>query len=169
MFKSNDKSFYMIRKFINVVFFVLMCIAFLSGIIMMASSFYLVNRYNASYIDCDIGMLFAGIGTMLLGPVVLQFFWLITDVCFNIVFDVKIIRNAVCRAEIPTLPKLLFNKKKRNNENYVDAYEKLKMYKELCEEGVLSETEYNDIKKDLLNKNIGENNTFVSEIGRAHV
>lgn len=168
MFKTNDKSFYIIRKFINWALFILMCIAVIAGIIMMSSSFYTVTpKYGSSYVDMDAILFFSGLLTMLLGPVILQFNWLLIDAFFNFLFDVKIIRNATSGAPIPELPApILFRKKKESDNVVVDAYEKLKMYKALCDEGVLTEAEFNDIKRDLLNKNVAEKQSFESDIDK---
>ena len=167
MFKTNDKSFYIIRKFINWVLFILMCIAVIAGIIMMSSSFYTVTKYGSTYVNMDEILFFSGLLTMLLGPVYLQFNWLFIDTFFNLLFDVKIIRNATCGASIPELPApILFRKKKESDNVVVDAYEKLKMYKALCDEGVLTEAEFNDIKRDLLNKNVAEKQSFESDIDK---
>ena len=129
MFKVNDRTFYMLRKFVNVLNFVLMCVAVLAGIIMMASSFYTYESGRYSYTAVEWSLFISGILTMLLGPVVLQFGWLLTDIVFNMVFDVKIIRNAISGEEMPKLPAPLFSKKKDSKGSYADAYEKLKMYK----------------------------------------
>ncbi|MBO5852034.1 MAG: hypothetical protein J6R29_06860 [Clostridia bacterium] len=166
MFKNNDKTFYMLRKFVNVCYFVLMCLAVLAGIIMMASSFYTYSRGGYSYTAVEWGLFIGGILTMLLGPVVLQCGWLLTDIAFNMVFDVKIIRNAISGEELPKLPAPLFTKKKEENGNYAGAYEKLKMYKSLCDEGILTVLEYDELKRELLNKNTIEKKDFESDIDK---
>ena len=164
MFKSNDKSFFMIRKIVNVMYFILMCAAVVTGIVLMASSVYSYTQSGRTYTYLDWTMFIFGIVTMILGPVLLQLFWLISDAVFNIVFDVKIIRNATCGVEMPKLPAPLFARKNKCKEVGVDVYEKLKMYKNLCDEGVLSAAEYEEIKKDLLNKNAADNQSFSSDI-----
>lgn len=166
MFKRNDKTFYMLRRFVNVLYLVLMCVAVLAGIIMMASSFYTYEVAYYSYTAVRWGTFIIGILTMFLGPVILQFGWLLTDVAFNMVFDVKIIRNAISGEEMPKLPTLTFAKKKEGKDNYVNSYEKLKMYKSLCDEGILTTGEYEELKRDLLNKNSIEKKSFESDIDK---
>ena len=166
MFKVNDRTFYMLRKFVNVLYFVFMCVAVLAGIIMMASSFYTYESGRYSYTAVEWGLFIGGILTMFLGPVLLQFGWLLTDVAFNMVFDVKIIRNAICGEEMPELPILTFAKKKEYKDTYIGSYEKLKMYKSLCDEGILTTAEYDELKRELLNKNSIEKKSFESDIDK---
>ncbi len=149
MFKSNDKSFFMIRKIVNVVYFVLMCVAVVAGIVMMASAKETSTYYAYTYINW--GILIAGLLTMLVGPILLLLGWIVTDVIFNTIMDVKIIRNATLGAEIPELPAPLFAKRREKN-NTVNVYEKLKAYKDLCNEGFITQEEYETIKKDILKK-----------------
>ena len=148
MFKSNDKSFFMIRKVVNVVYFILMCASVVAGIVMMASSTY-TDKYGYVYIDW--GIVIAGLLIMLVGPILIQFGWIVTDAIFNIIMDVKIIRNATLGAEVPELPAPLFAKK-RDKNNSVNVYEKLKTYKDLCDESAITQEEYEGIKNDLLKK-----------------
>ncbi len=151
MFKSNDKSFFMIRKIVNVVYFILMCVAVVAGIVMMASAKETGTYYGDSYTYINWGILIAGLLTMLVGPILLQLGWIVTDAIFNTIMDVKIIRNATLGAEIPELPAPLFAKKHEKN-NSINVYEKLKAYKNLCSEGFITQEEYETIKKDILKK-----------------
>ena len=162
MFKSNDKSFFMIRKIVNVVYFVLMCITVIAGIVMMASSSQTYTEYGYTYSYIDWGIIIAGLSIMLLGPILIQLGWIVTDAIFNIIMDVKIIRNATLGAEIPELPAPLFAKK-RDKNNSVNVYEKLKTYKELCDESAITQEEYEGIKNDLLKKS---DNGFEGDIDK---
>ena len=134
----------------------------------MASAFYTyTTKTGYTYTEVEWGTFIIGLVIMLLGPVFLQFGWVIADAIFNIIFDVKIIRNGVCGASLPELPAPLFaGKKKAKSENVVDAYEKLKMYKALCDDEVLTKQEYDQLKKELLNKSVGANKDFESDIDK---
>lgn len=155
MFKNNDKSFFMVRKFVNVLFFVLMCVAVIVGIVFIATSTYMYEEFGYSYTQIDFVKVIVGIAIMTLGPVVIQCFWLLSDYAFNKVLDIKIIRNAVCGASVPEMPAPLFHGKKKVSieSKSFDVYEKLKTYSDLLKEGVLTEQEYEGIKNELLDKN----------------
>ena len=118
MFEKNDKTFFVLRKIVNIALFVCICACALVGLILVFSSIgryaapdYYYNTYKL-YTYVDSTRLAAGLGVMLAGPVVFQFVWLITDICFNKALDVKIIRNAQLGLETPELPAPICFKKK---------------------------------------------------------
>ena len=164
MFKSNDKSFFMIRKIVNVVYFVLMCACVVAGIVIMASAKETYNTVYSTGTRINVETIIIGLLIMLLGPVFIQLGWLVTDAIFNMVLDVKIIRNATIGAETPKLPAPLFAKKTNGEICKVDVYEKLRAYKELCNEGVISQEEFEGIKNNLLKKNSTESEVFASDV-----
>lgn len=173
MFNKNDKSFNIIRKITNVTLFVLMCAAFIAGIVMIAISFESQTKinYGVTYSTTVInyGTLIGGIATMLLGPIFLQLVWLVTDMKFNAMFDVKAIRNAQYGLQAPEIPgPLFFSKKKDKNLEFdtFDIYEQLKEYKVLCDEAVITENEYEEIKSKFLNKNADNNRIFECDIDK---
>ena len=156
MFKNTDKSFYLVRKILNVVYFVLMIASFITGIILIVCSVQtLPDYYYGATTYVDIGFLISGILTMLLGPVLWQFDWLITDMIFNSILDVKNIRNASYGLSVQELPAPLFMKKLKNrdaNTNDVPDYEKLKEYKSLFDEKVITQEEFDEIRRKILGK-----------------
>lgn len=150
MFKKNDKSFNMIVKITNVVLFVLMCVSVLIGIVMIALSFKADDFYG---IYVNFGTLFGGIAAIILGPILIQFIWLLFDMAFNAILDVKLIRNAEYKNQTSAqeLPAPIFRKgtKEKEGDKY-EAYKKLKEYKELLDETVITKDEYDLIKAELM-------------------
>lgn len=149
MFKKNDKSFNMIVKITNVVIFVLMCVSVIAGIVMTAAAFR-SDEYGDLFIN--FGMLFGGLATIVVGPILLQLVWLAFDMAFNFALDVKLIRNAQCgQVALQELPAPVFrkNSKKQENDKY-ETYKKLKEYKELLDEAVITEDEYAKIKAEFI-------------------
>ena len=149
MFKKNDKSFNMIVKITNVVIFVLMCVSVIAGIVMTAAAFR-SDKYGDLFIN--FGMLFGGLATIVLAPILLQLVWLAFDMAFNFALDVKLIRNAGCgQAGLQELPAPLFRKtSKKQEEGKYEIYKKLKEYKELLDEAVITEDEYAQIKAEFI-------------------
>lgn len=156
MFKNNDKSFLMVRKFVNVLCFALMCVAVIVGIIFIATSTYMYESFGYSYTGIDFAKVMCGVAFMTLGPVIIQCLWLLSDYAFNKVLDIKIIRNAICGASIPEMPAALFHGKKKASVECksFDVFEQLKTYRSLLKEGILNEQEYEEIKNELLGNNV---------------
>lgn len=150
MFEKNDKSLYLVRRILDVAIFVLMCVSVLAGIVLIATSFRSDNY--GTYII--FGSLIGGVLSILLGPVLLQLVWLAIDIRFNSLLDVKIIRNAQFGNGKTEFFRPLFSKKRNCDLTCeYDAYEKLKKFKALLDEEVISADEYESIKKELLGKN----------------
>ncbi len=148
MFKKNDKSLFIVRKVVNVAIFVLMCACVICGIAVIASaisgpSYYLVAN------------IIIGVVVLLGGPIFLQILWLIIDVKFNALVDIKLIRNATYNQEEVLLPAPLFHKNKKEEDvitNGMEVYEKIKKYKLLLDEKIITTEEFEDIKSRLLLK-----------------
>lgn len=155
MFETNDKSLNLLRKIVNVAIFVAMCVCVIIGIVLIAMSFSMVeySGYMGKYLSINPIALVSGVCTLLLGPVVCQIVWLLTDVYFNTLFDIKLIRNAQCASELnlQKLPAPLFRKSVKESEiNSLDVYKKLKDYRILVEENVITEDEFTQIKSNLM-------------------
>ena len=169
MFKNTDKSFYLVRKILNVVYFVLMIASVITGIILISCSVKTFTDYSGTYAYVDFGLLISGILTMLLGPVAWQFDWLITDMIFNIILDVKNIRNASYGLPAEELPAPLFMKKLKNrgaNTNDLPDYEKLKEYKALLDDKIISQEEFDEIKEKLIGKKEKKNTSKDDKISK---
>ncbi len=150
--KKNDNSLNLIRKITNVTLFVLMCLSVLTGIVLIAISFG-SNSWGGMYVN--VATLFGGIGSIVLGPVLLQLIWLSTDVAFNFILDVKNIKNAQLGLPTNELSAPLFHKncqKAVGIDNVYSVFEKIKKFKLLLDEGIITEEEYVEIKNELLNK-----------------
>ena len=159
MFKNNDKSFNLCRKISNIVLFVLMCLSVAVGIFLIILSAtinpyrYDVQRYISSMYALKSTYLTIGLIVLILGPIFFQLIWLGLDLLFNFMLDVKLMRNVICKdqSEIQELP-VLFKKSSKNEKKLDNSvkYEKLREYKMLVEEGVITEEEYIQIKQDLI-------------------
>lgn len=150
MFERNDKSLKLVRKIVNVVLFVLMCVSVIVGIALISSAF------NTTGKIVNFVTLIIGICTMILGPIILQLVWLNYDIKFNALLDLKIIRNAQFHLPAGELKAPLFFDKIKNKGNDIkiaDVYEELRKYKSLCDESVITVDEFEQIKGALLNKN----------------
>lgn len=155
MFERNDKSLNLVRKIINVTLFVLMCVSVIAGVVLIAMSFQ-VEKYSEEMI-INFGTLIGGILAIILGPILLQIVWLVFDMKLNSILDVKIIRNAQYGLPAGELKAPLFFNRGKSKEigvEVTDAYEKLRKYKALCDESVITVDEFEQIKCELLNKNV---------------
>ncbi len=165
MFNKNDKSLYLVRKIVNVLLFVLMCVSVIAGIVLIAVSFYTYNdELFVNFIT-----LISGICVMILGPVLLQLVYLVADIGFNALLDVKIIRNAQFGIAVPEFSAPLFLKKNKDvidARNALDVYEKLKKYKTLYDESVITSDEYENIKNGLLQNNTQPVETIDDDISK---
>ena len=165
MFNKNDKSLYLVRKIVNILLFVLMCVSVIAGIVLIAMSFYTYKEE----IFVNFITLISGVCTMILGPVLLQLVYLVADIGFNALLDVKIIRNAQFGIDVPEFSAPLFFTNKKENvmgTNTLDVYEKLKKYKALFDESVITIDEYENIKNGLLQKNIQTVETIDDDISK---
>lgn len=169
MFKKSDKSLYLIRKIVNVVIFVFMCISVIAGLVLIAISFNKsVDQYGNSFTWFNFGTFFGGLLAILLGPVLLQLVWLACDLKFNTLLDIKNIRNAQYGMSAVEFPAPLFLNKcnKSSNNNVLDVYEKLKKYKALLDENALTIEEYEQIKNELLGTNKSEDKSIENDIDK---
>ena len=164
MFKNNDKSFNLIRKITNVAIFVAMCVCVVMGIVLIAMSFPTVDYgYGAELIINPITLL-SGIFTLLLGPVVCQLIWLALDLYFNALLDIKLIRNELCKEEAMQELPVLFKKMNRENDvDNVSIYKKLREYRALVEESVITEDEFAQIKTSLMSNAKTETDSVISK------
>lgn len=157
MFKNTDKSFYLVRKILNVVYFVLMIACVIFGIILIALSNqtgYSGNMYGGAIIYTDFSYIISGILCIILGPVLCQLSWLVTDMFFNHMLDLKNIRNANYGLPAVELPAPLFmgRLKKQDEKENLNVYEKLREYKLLLDEKIISQEEFDEIKAKLIEK-----------------
>ncbi len=168
MFNKSDKSLYLVRKIVNVSLFVMMCLSVLGGIVLIAMSFPVYEGYG---LWINFFTLFGGIGAIVVGPILLQLVYLVFDIKFNALLDVKNIRNTGygLPAEQFDGP-LFFNKCKSKNacsiQNRIDAYDKIKQYKNLFDEGVITEREFNDIKSELLGNSFAQAKQFDGNVNK---
>ncbi len=166
MFTKNDKSLFLIRKIINVVTIIVMCICVIAGIVLIALSFG-ENAKGASVFY--VGTFISGICTLILGPIFTQFTWLLLDMKFNSILDLKIIRNAQFGLAAPELPCLCMVKRCKGQtlvHGDMSTYDILKEYKTLVDEEVITKDEFDEIKSQLLNKEISKENQVESTIDK---
>ncbi|MBR5192429.1 MAG: SHOCT domain-containing protein [Clostridia bacterium] len=129
-----------------------MCLTVLTGIILFSVSF-TTNSWGEFIVNY--GTLFGGIGSILLGPIVIQLLWLSSDIFFNFILDVKNIKNAQLGLPTSELSPPLFHKNCQKSvgiDNVYSVFEKIKKFKLLLDEGIITEEEYVEIKNELLNK-----------------
>lgn len=165
MFKNNDKSLFLLRKIVNVALFISMCLCVIAGVVMISLCKTIVGstQYIREYVNT--GMIIGGVLTMILGPIICQIVWLLVDLKFNAILDVKLIRNSCYNINgEQSLSYLFFKNKKSTVVDSISIFEKLKQYKELYDANILTEAEYEQIKAELLNKNICENTKFSNAI-----
>ena len=145
-----------------------MCVCAIAGIIMMASSNKIASYDGNTFSYFNFANFFIGLVLFLLGPVIFQLVWLGLDVKFNALLDVKNIRNAGYSLPAEEFPApLFFNKKaKDTDKNNLEAYEKLKKYKLLYDEKVLTDEEYENIKNEILGKNQGNKEALDKDIDK---
>ncbi len=159
MFKKNDKTFILLRKIVNIALFVMMVASVITGVVLMLTSFQQVGNYYNSRIVFNEVTFFTGLGITVAGPVVCQLIWLLTDVAFNAMLDVKIIRDVTCGNEpsIKQLPYLFRTNANEDAGQSVGAdlsknkqYSELLKYKELYDQGAITESEYTFFKQQLM-------------------
>ncbi len=172
MFNKNDKSLFIFRKIVNALTIILMAVCVIAGIVCIAMSFgkqTINDGFNGTQVVpvFYFGNFIIGIVALLLGPILLQLIWLALDVKFNAMLDVKIIRNAQYGAPVPELPELFFIKCNKKSEAIVgveSTFDTLKKYRELVDAEVISQEEFDEIKKQLLNKNVDDSNNVETTI-----
>ncbi len=154
MFNRNDKSFFILRKIINVAIIIFMCVCVIAGIIFMALAFGEDAAGRSKFIAVNF---IIGIVLLLLGPIICQLIWLVSDMKYNSRLDVKIIRNAQFGLAAPELPYInIFNRNKDKLvvQGEMATYDILKKYKVLVDEDIISQEEFEEIKSQLLNKDV---------------
>lgn len=159
MFKKNDKTFILLRKIVNIALFVMMVASVISGVVLMLMSFQQVSSYYGPRMVFSPISFFTGLGVTIVGPVFFQFIWLLTDVGFNAMLDVKIIRDVTCGNEpsVTRLPYLFRINASEDASQSVGAdfsknkqYSELLKYKELYDQGAITESEYTFFKQQLM-------------------
>ncbi len=160
MFNKNDKSLYILRTIINVITIILIGVCVVMGIVLMAMSIDGYKFYEELFIT--------GIVVLLVGPIVVQLIWLVFDMKYQAILDVKIIRNAQFGLEAPELPTISFKKngKKEAVKSDMEIYDILKKYKNLLEEKIISQAEFDEIKSQLLNKTVANNTKVETTIDK---
>ena len=148
MFKSNDKSFKIVRCISNVTLLIAAVAGMIAGIVMMATSF--DKSFDA--IEFTIG-----ICLFLLSPVAVALIWIFIDLMFTCIVDVKLIRNAGYNYRDDKLlnnfaPFKFKGKKCKTTDKYENSLDKLVAYKKMVDEGILTEEEFISIKTEIIGK-----------------
>ena len=148
MFKSNDKSFKIVRCITNITLLVTAIAGVIAGIVMMATSF------DKSF---DVVEFIIGICLFLLSPVAVGLIWIFADLKFTSIVDVKLIRNAGYGYRDDSLlnniaPFKLKSKKRKTTDKYENSLDNLITYKKMVDDGILTEEEFVTIKTEIIGK-----------------
>lgn len=156
MFKSNDKSFKIVRCITNIAVLVSIIAGMITGIVMMATAF------DKGF---DEIVFTIGICLLLLSPVAGALLWWLIDLKFTCIVDVKLIRNASYDYRDDTLlnnyaPFKFKGKNSKTTDKYENSLDKLIEYKKMVDAGVLTEEEFVSIKSELIG---GEKNLLLAK------
>ena len=159
MYKDNDRSFLLIRKIVAIIIIVFAVAMAISGIVLMILAFDKVSKgYGGTVTVFYPEFFFPGLGTLLLAPGVGYLGLLWYDFLFNIILDIKIIRDSVSenKTGLKTLPPL-FEKVARVSScqqqtpvEKISPKEEFAKYKEKYERGEITIEQFNYYKQKFL-------------------